>query len=103
MEARLVEIASLKKHVINYSKTRDVYAEYRKSGYSKKFFEEHREEITPHKAAKEAFSKIKGPIPKIRELNEEYDRILKEKKDDLCGVPKSQAGHEGLPNGQVQH
>ena len=80
LEARLVEIASLKKHIINYSKTRDVYAEYRKSGYSKKFFEEHREDITLHKAAKEAFSKIKGPIPKIKELNEEYERVLKEKK-----------------------
>ncbi len=80
LEARLVEIASLKKHIINYSKTRDVYAEYRKSGYSKKFFEEHREEITLHKAAKETFSKIKEPIPKIRELNEEYERVLKEKK-----------------------
>lgn len=80
LEARLVEIASLKKHIINYSKTRAVYSEYRKSGYSQKFFEEHREEITLHKAAKEAFSKIKGPIPKIRELNEEYDRVLKEKK-----------------------
>jgi hypothetical protein len=80
LETRLVEIASLKKHIINYSKTRDVYAEYRKSGYSKKYFEEHREEITLHKAAKEAFSKIKGPIPKIKELNEEYERVLKEKK-----------------------
>ena len=80
LEARLVEIASLKKHIINYSKTKDIYAEYRKNGYSKKFFEEHREEITLHKAAKEAFSKIKGPIPKIKELNEEYEKVLKEKK-----------------------
>ncbi len=80
LEARLVEIASLKKHIINYSKTRDIYAEYRKSGYSQKFFEEHREEITLHKAAKEAFSKIKGPIPKIRELNEEYDSVQKRKR-----------------------
>ena len=31
-------------------------AGYRKSGYSKKFFEEHREAITLCKAAKEAFS-----------------------------------------------
>jgi len=80
LENRLVEIAGLKKHIINYSKTRDVYAEYRKSGYSKKFFEEHREAITLHKAAKEAFSKIEGPIPKIRDLNEEYGRVLSEKK-----------------------
>ena len=80
LEGRLVEIASLKKHILNYSKTRDIYTEYRRNGYSKKFFEEHREAITLHKAAKEAFSKIEGPIPKIRDLNEEYGRVLAEKK-----------------------
>ena len=80
LEARLVEIAALKKHIINYSKTREIYAQYRKSGYSKKFFEEHREEITLHKAAKEAFSQIEGPITKIKQLNEEYERVLREKK-----------------------
>lgn len=80
MEARLNEISELKKHIINYSKTKDVYVEYRKHGYSKKFFEEHREEITLHKAAKEAFSKIDGKIPKIKELNEEYAQVLADKK-----------------------
>ena len=80
LEARLNEISELKKHIINYSKTKDIYVEYRKRGYSKQFFEEHREEITLHKAAKEAFSKIDGKIPKIKELNAEYDQILSEKK-----------------------
>lgn len=80
LEARLTEISELKKHIINYSKTKDVYIEYRKHGYSKKFFEEHREEITLHKAAKEGFSKIDGKIPKIKELNEEYERVMSEKK-----------------------
>lgn len=80
LEARLVEIAALKKHIINYSKTKDVYAEYRKSGYSKKFFEEHREAITLCKAAKEAFSNIEGKLPKIKDLNQEYNKVLQEKK-----------------------
>jgi hypothetical protein len=80
LEARLTEISELKKHIINYSKTKDVYVEYRKSGYSKRYYEQHREEITLHKAAKEAFSKIDGRIPKIKELNEEYARVLAEKK-----------------------
>lgn len=80
IEARLSEIKETKKHIINYSKTKDVYVEYRKSGYSKKFFEEHREEITLHKAAKEYFKNIKGPIPMIKELNSEYDSLSKEKK-----------------------
>lgn len=80
LEGRLSEISELKKHIINYSKTREVYVAYRKSGYSKKFFEDHREEITLHKAAKDAFSKIEGKIPRIKELNAEYERILSEKR-----------------------
>ena len=31
----MVEIATLKKHIINYSKTRKTYEEYRKAGYNK--------------------------------------------------------------------
>ena len=80
LEGRLSEISELKKHIINYSKTREVYVAYRKSGYSRKFFEDHREEITLHKAAKDAFSKIEGKIPRIKELNAEYERILSEKR-----------------------
>ena len=53
-ETRLAEIAVLKTHIINYAKTRPAYDAYRKSGYSKKFLEAHREEITLHKAAKAA-------------------------------------------------
>ena len=77
----MAENKVLKTHIINYSKTRDIYLAYRKSGYSKKFFEAHREEITLHKAAKEAFSNLPGgKIPKVKDLNEEFDRLLSEKK-----------------------
>ena len=80
-EKRLAEIAVLKTHIINYSKTKDVYVAYRKSGYSKQFFEAHREEITLHKAAKDAFSQLEGSIPKLKDLNEEYAEVLKKKKE----------------------
>ena len=80
-ERRLKEIVDLKKHIFNYSRTRSVYEQYRKSGYSKKFMEAHREEITLHKAAKTAFDALSvKKLPKIRELNEEYSRVLSEKK-----------------------
>ena len=63
----MAENKALKTHIINYSKTRDTYIAYRKSGYSKKFYEKHREEITLHKAAKEAFSKYPDKkIPKVK-------------------------------------
>lgn len=80
-ERRLVEIAALKKHIINYVKTRDVYVQYRMAGYSKRFFEEHREEITLHKAAKDAFQKCgMAKLPRVKELSEEYASVLEKKK-----------------------
>ena len=80
-ENRLVEIAALKKHIINYAKTREVYGDYRKSGYSKKFYESHREAITLHKAAKDAFNELGvKKLPKVKELTAEYAEILADKK-----------------------
>ena len=80
-EQRLVEIAALKKHIINYAKTREAYVQYRKAGYSKAFFEAHREEITLHKAAKDAFQKMgMKKLPKVKELSEEYATVLEQKK-----------------------
>lgn len=59
----------------------ETYIAYRKSGYSKKIYEAHRDEITLHKAAKEAFSKLPdGKIPKVKDLNEEFFRLLSKKK-----------------------
>ena len=72
----------MRNHILNYSKTRDTYVAYRKSGYSKKFYEQHREEITIHKAAKLVFSELEGAkIPKIKELNEEFQSVLGKKKE----------------------
>ena len=80
-EKRLAEIGTLKKHIINYSKTRSTYEEYRKAGYSKKFLEAHREEITLHKAAKAAFDELGvKKLPKVKELSIEYAKVLTAKK-----------------------
>lgn len=80
-EQRMTEIAVLRAHIVNYAKTRPVYDAYRKAGYSKKFLEEHCTEITLHKAAKAAFdeSNLKT-LPKIKELDAEYSKLLTEKK-----------------------
>ena len=80
-EEKMAANKVIKTHIINYAKTRETYIAYRKSGYSKKFYEAHRDEITLHKAAKEAFSKLPdGKIPKVKDLNEEFARMLSEKK-----------------------
>ena len=80
-EARLTEIAVQKTHIINYAKTRPVYDAYRKSGYSKKFLDAHREEITLHKAAKAAFDEAGlQKLPKVKELDAEFSELLTKKK-----------------------
>ena len=80
-ETRLAEIAVRKTHIINSAKTRPVYDAYRKSGYSKKFLEAHREEITLHKAAKAAFDEAgMKKLPKVKELDAEYAELLIKKK-----------------------
>lgn len=80
-ERRMIEIGALKKHINNYAKTRAVYEDYRRAGYSKKFFEAHREEILLHKAAKEAFNQLGGKkIPSRKSLDEEFHQLLTEKK-----------------------
>ena len=75
------EIQTLRTHIINYAKTRDIYAGYRKAGYSKKYLAEHEGDILLHKAAKNAFdaSGLKK-LPTVRSLNEEFSKLLAEKK-----------------------
>ena len=80
-ETRMTEIAVLRTHIVNYTKTRPVYDAYRKAGYNKRFLENHRAEITLHKAAKAAFDDAKlKKLPKVKELDAEYSKLLTEKK-----------------------
>ena len=78
-ESRLKEIGELKKAITNYLKTKDVYAEWKKSGYSKSFYAEHEEQIIVHKASKKAFDSIQGKLPTIKALSAEYSDVLSEK------------------------
>ncbi len=92
-EARLTEIAVLKTHIINYAKTREVYAAYRKAGYSKAFLEAHREEITLHKAAKAAFDEAGlQKLPKVKELDDP-------KESRLPGLPQGTERDAGTGSG----
>ena len=50
-DKRMAEISKLRTQVIHYAKTREVYAAYRKAGYSKRFRAEHEAEILLHQAA----------------------------------------------------
>ena len=90
-EKRMAELHALKGHIINYVKTREVYAAYRMAGYSKKFIAEHEQEIKLHQAAKEAFSTLgTQKIPKVKEIQAEYDTLREKKKQAYAAYHQAQ-------------
>ena len=81
IETRMAEIKALRQHIFNYSKSQDVFAQYKASGYSKEFFEAHRDVLLLRSAAKEAFKKVDGKLPTVKALDEEFQKLLQEKKE----------------------
>lgn len=85
LEGRMADVAQLKTHIINYSKTREVYAAYKKSRHKKEFLAEHGAEIAQHEAAKKTFDALGGkPIPKVAQLSQEYASLLAEKQEQYA-------------------
>ena len=81
IEKRMAEITELKKHIINYAKTKDVFTAYRQSGYSTKYYESNTENILLHQSAKQGFDSISSSkIPSIRDLQDEFNKCLDSKK-----------------------
>ena len=78
------------KRFTNYAKTRETYVAYRKAGYSRKFREEHEEEILLHQAAKNAFDEMGvKKLPKVKDLQAEYAKLLEEKKKTYAEYRRS--------------
>lgn len=81
LEGRMAEIAALRKHIINYSKTREVFSQYKASGYSAKFRAEHESELAAREAAKRAFDALHAErLPSMAQLRSEYGKLLEKKK-----------------------
>ena len=77
------------------------YDAYRKAGYSKRFLEAHREEITLHKAAKAAFDEAGlKKLPKTKDLSIEYAELLKKKKEAYPDYRKAQDEMQELMKAQ---
>ena len=81
LESQMSDNGELQKQIVNYAKTRTVYAEYRKAGYSKKFREAHEAEILIHQAAKKYFDSLgTEKLPSVKVLREEYSKLLARKR-----------------------
>lgn len=84
-EAEIRELKEIRKHIANYGRTREIYAEYRKRGEPEDFFEAHRAEIQIHLAAKKAFEAYKPKkVPKLKELNERLDELYGRQKSQYA-------------------
>ena len=89
-ETRMAEIAVMRTHILNYVKTRDTYAAYRKAGYSKKFLADHEGDIILHKAAKKYFDEQgMTKLPTIKRLQAEYAELLAKKKSAYAEYRKA--------------
>ncbi|MFI3325989.1 MAG: relaxase/mobilization nuclease domain-containing protein [Clostridia bacterium] len=81
-ENRMAEIQTMRSHIINYMRTKDVYTAYRKAGYSRKFYNEHESELILHKASKDFFNTFENKkIPTMKSLQAEYSSLLTTKKE----------------------
>lgn len=80
-EARMSEVEELKKQVINYLRTRETFRAYKASGYSKRYYAEHEQEIHLHRAAKKHFNDLGlKKLPTVKALQAEYAALLAEKR-----------------------
>ena len=99
LESRMNANAELQKQIVNYAKTRAVYVEYRKAGYSKKFRTEHETEILLHKAAKNHFDELGiQKLPSVKSLREEYTDLLEQKRKAYSAYKQAKNDMKELHN-----
>ncbi len=77
-EKRMKDINELKKHIINYMRTKEVYAASRKGGFDEK----HRADVGLHVAAKKHFNELGlKKLPTIKGLQAEYSELFSQNKE----------------------
>ena len=79
---RMKEIIRQRQAIRDYSRTKEVYTQYRESGWTVKFYQEHRQEIEDHKNAQAVYSSLDGKTPTLKELTAEYDELKEQKEND---------------------
>ena len=99
LESKMNANAELQKQIVNYAKTRAVYVEYRKAGYSKKFRTEHEAEILLHQAAKNHFDELGiKKLPSVKSLREEYTDLLEQKRKAYSAYKQAKNDMKELHN-----
>ena len=88
-DSRMKEITALQYQLGHYRKTKEVFKQYKTSGWSQKFYDQHETDIILHRAAKKYFNdngygKDKK-LPKMDALKQEWATFNAEKKKLYSG------------------
>ena len=91
--------AELQKQIVNYAKTRAVYVEYRKAGYSQKFRSEYEADILIHQAAQKHFDDIGiEKLPSIKAPRKNYAELLAERRKVYADYKQARSDMRELYN-----
>ncbi len=81
IEEKMRQNKILKTAIIDYGKTREIYAKYKDCGKSNQHYEDHRSDIERHLAAKKVFDEFGlKKLPSIKRLDTEFIELQEERK-----------------------
>lgn len=69
------EINRQRQAIRDYRRTKETYTQFSESGWSAKFYQEHRAEIEAHKNAQAVYELHDGKLPTLKELTAEYTAL----------------------------
>lgn len=97
LDDAIQENAVTQKQIRNYARTRRVYDGYFRSGYSKKYLDEHESDILIHKAAKKYFNDNgMEKLPSMQELKGQHNLLTTKRKAISADYRKAKAKKERL-------
>ncbi len=81
IEEKMRQNKVLKTAIIDYGKTREIYAKYKDCGKSNQYYEDHRSDIERHLAVKKVFDEFGlKKLPSIKRLDTEFTELQEERK-----------------------
>ena len=97
-QTRMKEINRQRQAIRDYGGTKAVYTQFRESGWSQKFYNEHREGIEAHRNAQNVYAYVDGKMPTLKELTAEYDALKKENESDRAILEEEKPKLANLKN-----
>ena len=84
--------AELRAAIVDYSRTRPIFEEYKRQKYSRKYLAEHEADITIHRAAQAAMKELLNgeKLPKMDALKAEWQTLTAAKKSGYADYRAAQ-------------